>query len=268
MGTSPFLRARWVDLGIFTYRVPVEVVAPLLPAELEADRLPGDRDDVAYASLVAFRFLDTRIKGIAIPGHSSFPEVNLRVYARLRSPPQRRGVLFVAEFVPKLAVAAVANTLYSENYEVLPMDLQVRDVEPSTRELTCTIERGERVHRLSVRGARTAEMCSEDSIENFFKEHEWGFGRSDCGELIVYRVVHPPWAIYPVETSDGAGSGASGTSGAASPGASSPPYSIDFGFGELYGRRWSVLDGAQPFHVMLAAGSEVTVFGREAPRDC
>ena len=50
-----------------------------------------------FVSLVGFRFLRTRVRGVAIPWHTDFEEVNLRFYVRRRAPggEERRGVVFV-----------------------------------------------------------------------------------------------------------------------------------------------------------------------------
>ena len=89
---TPFLTAKWLDLCLVTWRIPADVLRPYLPQGTEPDRRPGDPDDVAYVSYVAFRFLDTKVKGIKIPLHTDFPEVNLRAYVRETSGARRRGV--------------------------------------------------------------------------------------------------------------------------------------------------------------------------------
>ena len=74
----PFLTATWSNLILLTYDAPPELLQHRLPGELELDTRDGD----AFASLVAFDFLDTRVLGVAWPGFRSFPEVNLRFYVR------------------------------------------------------------------------------------------------------------------------------------------------------------------------------------------
>jgi uncharacterized protein YqjF (DUF2071 family) len=236
---DPFLTARWVDLALVTYRIPAELLRPHLAPGLEPDRLEGDADDVAYVSLVGFRFLDTRVKGVAIPLHRDFPEINLRAYVRAGA---RRGVTFIAELVPKPAIAVVANLLYHEHYRAVPMTMQAEDVTGGSRRVEYTVELADRVHRIALVGRRPTEHPPESSLEHFFKEHEWGFGTSGDGELVVYRVHHPIWDVHPTGPD---------------------LLELDWGFGELYGPPWHELDGRQPFHVALAVGSEIAVFPRE-----
>ena len=96
-----FLSARWERLCLVTYDVDPARLAPLLHPELELDT----RDGRAFVSLVAFDFLDTRVLGIPWPGYRSFPEVNLRFYVRHGD---RRGVVFIREYVPKRLIAWIA----------------------------------------------------------------------------------------------------------------------------------------------------------------
>ena len=105
----PFLTARWTDLVILNYEVPPAVVLPLVPRGTELDIWQGQ----ALVSLVGFLFTDTRVHGLAIPGHRHFEEVNLRFYVRRRvaSAADRRAVVFVRELVPRYAIAAIARFL-------------------------------------------------------------------------------------------------------------------------------------------------------------
>ena len=110
----PFLTASWTDLVILNYEVPPAVVLPLVPRGTELDIWQGQ----ALVSLVGFLFTDTRVRGLAIPWHRHFEEVNLRFYVRRRvaSAPDRRAVVFVRELVPRYAIAAIARFLYNEPY--------------------------------------------------------------------------------------------------------------------------------------------------------
>jgi uncharacterized protein YqjF (DUF2071 family) len=238
---EPFLTARWLDLALVTYRIPAALLRPHLAPGLEPDRLEGDGEDVAYVSLVGFRFLDTRVKGVAVPLHRDFPEVNLRAYVR-ETGTGRRGVSFIAELVPKPAIAVVANLLYHEHYRAVPMTMHATHLTGGSRRVEYTAELGDRVHRLRLVGRPPTVRPPEHSLEHFFKEHEWGFGKSADGELVVYRVHHPIWDVFPTGPDD---------------------LELDWGFEEVYGAPWDELDRRQPFHVALAVGSEIAVFPRE-----
>jgi uncharacterized protein YqjF (DUF2071 family) len=95
MLTAPaFLTAQWRDLAMLNYEVDPVVLASLVPAGTELDAWSGR----TFVSVVGFRFLDTRVRGVAIPRHRNFEELNLRFYVRRRAEDGwRRGVVFVKE---------------------------------------------------------------------------------------------------------------------------------------------------------------------------
>nr|WP_262919703.1 DUF2071 domain-containing protein [Niabella hibiscisoli] len=100
------------------YAIDPAILQPFIPYKTELDTWNG----VCYVSLVGFMFQQTKLLGIKIPGHVSFEEVNLRFYVRYKDGSEwKRGVVFIKEIVPKTMIAWVANNVYGENYEALPM---------------------------------------------------------------------------------------------------------------------------------------------------
>ena len=98
---------------MLNYEVPPEVLTPRLPRGVELDLWQGR----ALVSLVGFRFLHTKVKGIVLPWHRDFDEVNLRFYVRRKMPDGwRRGVVFVRELVPRPLIAVVARVCYGEPF--------------------------------------------------------------------------------------------------------------------------------------------------------
>jgi len=103
-----FLEAQWRKLAIANYAVDPVILESFLPHNTELDHW----NNTYYVSLVGFMFLDTRVKGIRIPFHINFEEVNLRFYVRRRDGGDwKRGVVFVREIVSKPALTFVANTV-------------------------------------------------------------------------------------------------------------------------------------------------------------
>jgi uncharacterized protein YqjF (DUF2071 family) len=219
----PFLTARWSNLAIFTWEVP--------PAGLELDRRGG----AAFASLVAFDFLDTHVWGVAWPGVRTFPEINLRFYVRHG---ERRGVVFIREYVPSPLVAWAARAIYNEPYLVAPIESTVAGDGPAIATIRRLHWQG-RSHALEVTGSKPAFRPTEASDEHFFKEHQWGFGRDRRGRTQVYEVRHPLWDVYPVRSS-----------------------SVDLDCAQVCGGSWSFLSSEKPASVVLAAGSAVSVYPR------
>ena len=100
------------------YEVAPELLEDFVPKGVSLDFHEGK----CFVSLVAFMFLDTRVLGIPVPFHINFEEANLRFYVKRETAEEtRRGVTFIKEIVPRLAIATVAKVFYGEPYEAWSM---------------------------------------------------------------------------------------------------------------------------------------------------
>lgn len=186
-----FLTAEWQHLAMLNWEVDAALLEERLPAGTELDPFEGRH----LISLVAFSFLRTRLKGVAIPCHRDFPEVNLRFYVRRRVDGEvRRGVVFLKEIVPRRAIAAVANRMYGERYACLPMTRQV-DIAAGTAHYGW----GRAGARCSIEAswAGAPSDSAPGSEEEFLTEHFWGYARRRDGGTTEYRVEHPRWRLLP-----------------------------------------------------------------------
>jgi uncharacterized protein YqjF (DUF2071 family) len=207
---------------------------PLVPRGTEIDSWAG----TTHISLVAFQFLHTKVCGVTVPLHRNFEEINLRFYVRSRGPEGwRRGVVFVREVVPRMAIAQVARWLYNENYVACATRSEV--TVPSS-EVEGAVEYGWK-HRgawLSV-GARFSgnpRLPETDSIEAFIAEHYWGYSVLRDGGTVEYHVEHPQWTLWAASESWAAGD-----------------------MSGFYGPRWSHALASAPSSAFVADGSPVTV---------
>ena len=215
---------------LFNYEVDPSLLVPLVPRGTELDTWNG----TTYASIVAFRFLRTRILGIPIPLHRNFEEANLRFYVRRRSGAElRRGVVFIREIVPRRAVAALARWLYHEPYRALPMRSTVETTPHLSVQYSWQL--ATEWHSVAARTGQPLALPAAGSFEQFIAEHYWGYTRQIDGSTIEYHVTHPPWAVAPAES-----------------------YRIDADLGLVYGPALAARL-ATPVSVFLADGSLVTV---------
>lgn len=232
--TGRFLTAHWRDLVMLNYEVDPEILAPLVPAGTELDLLA----ERAFVSMVGFHFGRTRVRGLAIPGHCNFEEVNLRFYVRRDGPEGlRRGVVFVKEIVPRAAIAWVARTVYNENYVALPMrHAIVEEAAGEARSVAYEWRQAGRWSRLAVRTRTRPEIPPPDSAAAFITEHYWGYARQRDGGTVEYQVEHPQWLVSAAVESD---------------------FVCDVA--SLYGPQFSAFLSAPPASAFLADGSPVTV---------
>ena len=230
---STFLTAEWRKLIMAQYAVEPATLAPWLPAGLELD-LFRDR---CYVSLVGFLFDNTRLKGLRIPFHTRFEEVNLRFYVRRTETDgtQKRGVVFIREFVPRAAITLIANTLYEEPYATLPTRSSIIST-PQELNVRYDWRHGKIWQSLAVEASPIAQPIAPGSEEEFLTEHYWGYTKRRDGSTSEYEVRHPRWQTYPVQS-----------------------HEIIADFAALYGPAFAALNDQIPASVLLAEGSAVSV---------
>jgi uncharacterized protein YqjF (DUF2071 family) len=232
----PFLTARWEHLVFLTYPCPAGLLEPYVPLGTTLDPWQGE----TFVSLVGFLFRDTLVRGIPIPCHRTFEEVNLRFYVRRITPAgeHRRGVVFLRELVPRRAIAAVARRLYNEPYLALPMS-NANDMEdPAAGGLVAYFwfHRGQPYGIRAFLEGRPTEPGSGTHAE-FITEHYWGYTRQRDGDTLEYRVDHPRWPVW--TTRD---------------------WILEGPLEELYGPAFGNVLRATPASALVATGSPVSVF--------
>ena len=230
---STFLTAEWRKLIMAQYEVATATLAPWLPSSLELD-LYQNR---CYVSLVGFLFDCVRVKGLPIPFHTRFEEINLRFYVRRKEPDGsiKRGVVFIREFVPRRAIAFIAKRFYEEPYIAIPTHHQIES-SPESLNVSYSWELGGRSHSLSVKAAPTPLNIQPGSKEEFITEHYWGYTKRADGRTSAYQVEHPRWQTYNLQS-----------------------YEIAVDFGILYGQSFAFLTDQWVSSVLLAEGSAVSV---------
>ena len=237
MNRAPFLTARWRDLVMLTWAVDPRLLRAALPRGLELDLWQGE----ALASVVAFHFEQVRLRGLAVPCHTHFPEVNLRFYVRRRAEDGawRRGVVFVQEMVPKRAVALVARRLYGEPYIARPMRDACVPGEGEGRPRRTLIYEWQRDgswERVVALAADAPHPMRAGSTEEFIAEHYYGYTARGARATQEYRVEHPRWNVVPLAECF-----------------------LEADIAALYGPAWVEPLSAAPRSAFLADGSEVAV---------
>ncbi|MEH3112678.1 YqjF family protein [Pedobacter terrae] len=226
-----FLTAEWRKLALAQYAVDEQILLKYLPPHTELDTWQGKY----YVSLVGFMFINVKLRGFNIPFHTNFEEVNLRFYVRFKDGEEwKRGVVFVKEIVPLPAITLVANTIYKENYQTLPMK-HVWIMQEDQLEVDYLWKNKTWNNFKVIANAQTEEI-RPGSEEEFITEHYWGYTHIGHNKTSEYGVEHPRWQAYPVKS-----------------------YKINVDFGINYGQDFAFLNHAKPDSVFLAEGSEIRV---------
>lgn len=225
----PSLTARWSNLALLTYDVEPSLIGGWLAGDVEPDLVEGR----ALVSLMAFDFVDTRIRGRRIPGFVDFPEINFRTYVRQG---ERRGVVAIRELVPSPLAAAIGRLRFNEPFRSAPMESRTASLgDELVVEHRWRWE--DRRYFLRMTTDQASTSIPPDGSAHHLLGRRWAYGRSRRGEPVVLRVEHPEWALRRVRTLD-----------------------FDVDFAALYGPEWTVLNGRQPISTYLAVGSAVAIF--------
>lgn len=234
MPRRPFLTARWEHLVLLNYAVDPALLRPLVPLGTELDAWEGSY----LISLVGFRFLDTRLLGIPIPGHRDFDEANLRFYVRRRGPDGawRRAVVFIRELVPRWTIATVARLLYNEPYLSVPMTHEIQVSPDVGGNVTYGWRFRGAAYSLTAATSGPALPLAPGSEAEFITEHYWGYTRQRDGGTLEYQVEHPRWAVW-----------------------TSTQASFTGPSGELYGPEFGRILSGPPRSAFVALGSPVAV---------
>jgi len=228
-----FLTAEWRDLAMLNYEVEPSLLHRHVPAGTELDEWNGKN----FVSLVGFLFLNTRVRGISIPLHSDFEEVNLRFYVRRKAPDGwRRGVVFIREIVPKLAVATIANIVYNESYSTLPMRHQIALQAGSGGDVQYSWRWRGHWNQLQIKTQGAPQKIAEGSQAEFITEHYWGYAAQRDGGCMEYGVEHPRWRVWQSQAA-----------------------SLECDVAEIYGAEYCHYLNQMPNSAFVAQGSRVVV---------
>jgi uncharacterized protein YqjF (DUF2071 family) len=219
---------------MLNYEVEPSLLNPYVPPGTALDSFDGR----TYVSLVAFRFCHTKLLGcFPVPFHANFDEVNLRFYVRRKEgSDDRRGVVFIAEIVPRHAIARIARLVYGENYTCLPMRHHI-ETERFGKTAQYQWKVGDRWCRLSAQTVETPKHPHEGSLEQFITEHYWGYSTQRRGGCLEYYVSHALWQVW--ATAEAGFEGDAST---------------------LYGRELATVLQQHPQCAFVADGSPVIVF--------
>jgi len=227
-----FLKAEWRKLAIANYLIDKDLLSNYIPAGTDLDLWNGN----CFVSLVGFMFKNTKLLGIKIPFHSNFEEVNLRFYVkRFDQGEWKRGVVFIKEIVPKRALTFVANTVYNENYETLPMEHHW-NADKEKRTVEYKWMHSGKWNSFHITASLNKFKLEPNSETEFITEHYWGYAKVNNSKSNEYEVTHPKWDTYKIID-----------------------YKIDVDFAKVYGSAFAFLNFENPTSVMLAEGSEITV---------
>jgi uncharacterized protein len=186
-------RQSWLDLSFLHWRIPVDVLRPLVPAALEIDTYEGD----AFIGVVPFTMTGVRpLWSPSVPGISSFHETNVRTYVHHEG--QSPGVWFFSLDAASRVAVTIARTFWHLPYYHSRMTL-AKGAEgirytSSRRSLPA-------VCNLTCRPVSPPRVAIPGTLEHFLAERYILYADAGRGALRRGWVHHAPYPLQSAEVS-------------------------------------------------------------------
>jgi len=179
----PLSLQRWESLALLHWRYPAQVLRGLVDPELEVQEIDGS----AWVGVVPFVTADLRAPLVpAVPGWSTFPEVNVRTYVRTRDGVD--GIWFLRVHCARRLVVAGFRALglpyWHEPGRVEPSAGRVRYRTPAFR---ATVRAGDAVEQDEL----LASLAGR-----------WNAFMRRGGRLWRVPVEHEPWSLREAQVQD------------------------------------------------------------------
>lgn len=183
---------RWDDLLFLHWKVPAEVLRPLIPPSLEIDTFEGD----AYVGVVPFMMRDVHPTwAFSVDALSNFLETNVRTYVHRggRDP----GVWFFSLDAANAVAVWIARTFWSLPYHHAAMSLEKRDGVIDYK----TARKGSPTGGCAVayRPLGSPRPADPGTLEHFLAERYILYAARGDGAMRLGRVHHVP---YPLERAE------------------------------------------------------------------
>jgi uncharacterized protein YqjF (DUF2071 family) len=196
----PIMSQSWCELAFLHWFVPVESVAPFMPAGAAPDVVPDGRfGGLTPVALVPFRMVGAGFgTGPAVPYFGTFWETNVRLYSVDAS--GRHGVVFRSLDASRLAVVLGARLTLSLPYRFARMRGYQR-VCSGVRELAWTTRTrwpgpsGVR-SRVAVRVGEKLDAGDDLAV---FVTARWGLHTAALGRSLFIPNEHEPWTLKSAE---------------------------------------------------------------------
>jgi uncharacterized protein YqjF (DUF2071 family) len=197
----PWLMAQtWADLLFMHWRVDVDALRAVVPAQLPLD----EHDGSAWVGVTPFRVRAFRLRGTPpLPVVHAFDEVNVRTYATVDGRP---GIYFFSLDASSRFAVESARRLYRLPY--FRSRISMRRVDDEVRFASERRQADGPPARLAVRysAAGEPEPPEPGSLEHFLTERYCLYTLDEAGRVLRGDIAHPPWRIAPARAHAGANS--------------------------------------------------------------
>ncbi len=184
----------WRDLLFIHWRIPEEVLRPLVPSALVLDTFAGS----AWLSITPFLMKGVRPRFLpSVPGRlSNFPELNVRTYVTAEGKP---GIWFFSLDAHNPVAVRLARATFRLPYFDAEMYCHAPDGEVNYRSVRT--HSGAPPAEFAARYRPVGEPFESDpgTIENFLTERYCLYSADSKGRVRRGDIHHHPWPLQPAE---------------------------------------------------------------------
>lgn len=181
----------WCEQLFAHWRMPVEQVRPLVPAQLELDTF----EDSAWVGITPFRISGLRVRGLPeLPFGSEFPELNLRTYVTVGG---QGGVYFFSLDAGSSLAVIAARVGYGLPYHNADMEITTGD--DGWIHYRCNRDTGDADLVVRYRALPSEpQPAARGTLDHFLTERYVLYVVR--GEKVVRGDIHHrPWLLQPAE---------------------------------------------------------------------
>ena len=230
-------QATWQDFVVINFDVDPRIVEKHLPDGLQVDLY----NDHTFVTVIAFTCKDTMLKGMRIPFHSNYLQLQLRCYVKRNVDDQvKRGVFFLKRYVPSRRVARLMSWWTGQEY--LPLKMRndctgFHETDPKIMpEAQYEWQINDHWNKLKIKARSERRKIRPEGKDRFILDHKYAYYANSKG-LFEYRVESPPWLYWDAASGD-----------------------MDIDVEPLFGKDFARPMRHRPSSVTLSRGSDVTVF--------
>ena len=193
LGGRAVLHQRWDELAYFHWSYEPEVVQRLLPDGVRVDSFDGR----SWVGLIPFEMRRVQLGPTPpIPYLSHFIEINVRTY--VVDAQGRRAIWFFSLDVPRIAIVAVARSVFSLPY---CWAHATHHVDGARHRYTMARRRPHRDRATATIDFDVGDRIADDEIEplDHFLSARWALLTSRRRRLLYGAVVHERWPLHRVD---------------------------------------------------------------------
>jgi len=221
-----FLSSLWKNMVVLTWEIEPELLIEHVPHKIGI----YTQNDKAYISLVAYQYENTKVKGVKMPFHVSFTEIDLRYYVKHQ---EQLGVGFIQHIVPRYCISLWAKRIFNENYITLPMDYSFQNTETS-KVIHYKLWKDKRLFSIDV-------LANQDLVHTDWNEMnlvQFGIGMDKYGNTTKFQFEkNENFRSYTVID-----------------------YALNIDFAFLFGRKWGFLKDLQPVQITVLNDNKIRIF--------